>query len=327
VYQPSTGDGSWTARVVRLDNTATFAKAGLMLRGSVSSSAAHVVLNVRPNGSIEFMSRRTAGGSTTFIAAAVQRPPAWLRLTRAGGTVTGFVSANGTTWTRVGSVQVSGLTLGGLFVSSHDVSTRNTAVFDSVTPPTASPSVPDIVVYAADLPDSARHGAWRVASSASAAGQVKLVNDDVGVAHTSRPLASPRDYVDVTFDAVAGTPYTLWLRLHAGGNSKYNDSVWVQFSDARVGGSRVYAIGSTSALLVNLATSSAATSLSGWGWQNSAYWFSQATTVRFGTSGRQTLRIQVREDGTEIDQIVLSPSRYLSSAPGGVSNDSTIVPR
>ena len=35
----------------------------------------------------------------------------------------------------------------------------------------------------------------------------------------------------------------------------------------------------------------------------------------------------VREDGVQFDQIVLSPTTYLTSPPGGVSNDSTIVPK
>src|SRR5439155_14882394 len=119
----------------------------------------------------------------------------------------------------------------------------------------------------------------------SAAAGVKLTTPDNNVANTAAPLASPADYVDVTFNANAGTPYTLWLRLQALNNSKYNDSLWVQYSDAQSGGSQVYPLNSSSALLVNLATDTAAGSLNAWGWQNGAYWLSQATTVTFATSG------------------------------------------
>jgi hypothetical protein len=49
--------------------------------------------------------------------------------------------------------------------------------------------------------------------------------------------------------------------------------------------------------------------------------------VTFPTTGTRTLRVQVREDGVQLDQIVLSPGRYLNAAPGGVTNDSTIVPK
>jgi len=110
-------------------------------------------------------------------------------------------------------------------------------------------------------------------------------------------------------------------------NSKYNDSIWVQFSDAMANGSAVYPINSTSALLVNLATDSTGGSLSGWGWQNTAYWLSQATTVTFATSVAHTMRVQVREDGVQLDQIVLSASQYANAPPGPVHNDTTIVPK
>ena len=110
-------------------------------------------------------------------------------------------------------------------------------------------------------------------------------------------------------------------------NNKFNDSVWVQYSDAIANGSPVYPLSSTSGLLVNLATDAGALSLNNWGWQNGAYWLSQATTVTFASSGTHTMRIQLREDGVRLDQIVLSPTTYLSVAPGTATNDSTIVPK
>jgi hypothetical protein len=47
----------------------------------------------------------------------------------------------------------------------------------------------------------------------------------------------------------------------------------------------------------------------------------------FTRSGPQTLRIQTREDGIAIDQIVLSPLPSRSTAPGLLKNDNTIVPK
>jgi hypothetical protein len=67
--------------------------------------------------------------------------------------------------------------------------------------------------------------------------------------------------------------------------------------------------------------------VSAWGWQHGAYWLTQATTISFATAGAHTLRVQVREDGAQIDQIVLSPAQYLTTAPGPVKNDATIVPK
>jgi len=47
--------------------------------------------------------------------------------------------------------------------------------------------------------------------------------------------------------------------------------------------------------------------------------------VYFATSGVHTLRIQPREDGLSLDQVVLSPQAYLNTAPGALLNDTTIV--
>jgi hypothetical protein len=154
---------------------------------------------------------------------------------------------------------------------------------------------------------------------------VKLTTADNGVAITPAPLAAPTDYVDVVFNAEANRPYRLWLRTLSLNDSKWNDSLWVQFSDAMVSGSPIYRINTTSGLLVNLATSSDVSGLRDWGWQNDAYWLSQPTAFTFPTSGIHTIRIQVREDGIQLDQIVLSPDTYMGRAPGPVSGDSTFV--
>jgi PLD-like domain len=332
VSQSVNGDAQIVARVASIQNTNTFAKAGVMLRQSTAANAAHVILDVRPDGSIEFMTRSSTGGDTTYLAGAFQPAPAWLRLSRSGSTVTGSVSANGASWTTVGSITtaISSNATIGLAVTSIDTTTLNTSTFDNVTvgagpPPPPPPAAPNIVIYASDV--TVRNGSWTTASDSTSPNGIKLVTADAGFAQTSNPLAAPTDFFDVTFNANAGTPYTIWLRLQALANQKTNDSVWVQFSDATVGGSIVYPINTTSGLLVNLATDGTASSLNRWGWQNGAYWLSQPTTVSFANNGSHTLRIQVREDGVQLDQIVLSPSTYLNSAPGSATNDGTIVPK
>ena len=198
-------------------------------------------------------------------------------------------------------------------------------IWSLITAAAAPAPVTEVVIYASDIPSSALHGAWTTAADPTAAGGVKLVTPDTGFASTDAPLAAPNSYVDVAFTADGRTDYTLWIRMKALNDNKYNDSLWVQFAGALAAGSNVYTIGSTSALAVNLATTSTATSLNNWGWQNGAYWLSQPVTVQFATTGPHTMRIQVREDGVQFDQIVLSSTRYLTSAPGGVTNDTTIV--
>ena len=40
----------------------------------------------------------------------------------------------------------------------------------------------------------------------------------------------------------------------------------------------------------------------------------------------QTVRIQVREDGVSIDQVVLSAVKYRTARPGTAKNDTVILP-
>jgi hypothetical protein len=135
VSQPISGDGQIVVRMTGMQNTNSFAKAGVMLRESLASNATNVILDVNPNGNIEFMDRPATGASTTWLAGATQAAPAWLKLVRAGATVTAFVSADGASWRTAGSVSVSIASNAfiGLVVCSHTTSTVNTATFDNVT--------------------------------------------------------------------------------------------------------------------------------------------------------------------------------------------------
>src|SRR5262249_18859033 len=88
----------------------------------------------------------------------------------------------------------------------------------------------DIVVYASDV--TTVSGNWALVSDASAAGGKKMSSGDSGVSTTAAPLANPTDFFDAPISAVGSTPYHVWVRLRATGNSKWNDSVWLQFNDA-----------------------------------------------------------------------------------------------
>jgi endonuclease/exonuclease/phosphatase family metal-dependent hydrolase len=181
----------------------------------------------------------------------------------------------------------------------------------------------DIVLHSSDV--TTVEGNWAKLASSSSAGSAKMTSADRGWSSVDQPLSSPSDYFEATFTAQAYVPYRVWLRLRATGNSKWSDSVWVQFSDSvGAGGDPVYRIGTASGLLVNLEDCSGC-GVSEWGWKNNAWWNNQDPTVEFSTAGTKTIRVQTREDGVEIDQIVLSPVNYLALAPGGDRNDTTVL--
>lgn len=132
----------------------------------------------------------------------------------------------------------------------------------------------------------------------------------------------------MTFNASAGVDYRLWIRGKAINDFWGNDSVFIQFSDSvNTSGTPVFRIGTTSATEINLEDCSGC-GLSAWGWQDNGWGIGVlGPLIRFAKSGTHTIRIQVREDGLSIDQIVLSSQKYLNSPPGALKNDATILPK
>jgi len=180
----------------------------------------------------------------------------------------------------------------------------------------------DIVLYASKAP--VRAGTWAVVSDSTAAAGFAIANPNLGAPKLLTPLANPANYFEITFPAYSGQAYHLWLRGKATGNSYDNDSVYVQFSDSVTSsGTAVDRIGTTSGAAVVLQSCTGALEQS-WGWADNG-WCGLGTDFYFQTTGNHTIRVQVREDGFSIDQIVLSPQTYLSTAPGARVDDKTIL--
>jgi hypothetical protein len=166
---------------------------------------------------------------------------------------------------------------------------------------------------------------WRRVSDSSAAGGIALENPDLGEAKLAAAKASPESYVEARFKAAAGVPYRLWIRMRAANDAYTNDSIHVQFSGSVTqSGTATARIGTTDALGVVLEDGGGMGVL-GWGWTDSGYG-TLGAPVYFNTDGEQRIRIQQREDGVRIDQIVISASDYATRSPGYPKQDTTIVP-
>jgi ABC-type transport system involved in multi-copper enzyme maturation permease subunit len=122
---------------------ATWAKAGILLTPTTKQGAPYAAVMATGSHGLRFQFDYThdEGGLPGTITSA---SPRWLRLTRTGDTITGYHSANGTTWHEIGRARLAGLPSTvdvGLFVtspvsyqdSSGGVPTQATAVFDHVT--------------------------------------------------------------------------------------------------------------------------------------------------------------------------------------------------
>lgn len=188
------------------------------------------------------------------------------------------------------------------------------------------PTSGEIVLYAREA--TTITGAWRLVADATAAGGSRIFHPDAAAPKVTAPLASPAAAFDLSFTAEAGRPYRLWIRGKADRNSYDNDSAYVQFSGSVTSsGAPTFRIGSTSATAFVLEDCTNCL-VSGWGWQDNGYGAGVlGPAIYFATSGPQTLRIQNREDGLSIDQVILSPATYLTRSPGATKEDTTIVPK
>jgi regulation of enolase protein 1 (concanavalin A-like superfamily) len=135
VHRTLTGDGAVQARVVSLTNTHAWAKAGVMIRESLAANARNVFAFLTPANGSAAQHRALAGGATSFSHGPWgANPPYWVRLVRTGSTIVASASADGATWTTMGTFTVAmGSTVYlGLAVTSHDNSLLATATFDQV---------------------------------------------------------------------------------------------------------------------------------------------------------------------------------------------------
>ena len=170
------------------------------------------------------------------------------------------------------------------------------------------------------------HGHWQKLADTTAAGGSALWNPNAGQAKIVPALAAPANYFEASFSATSGTAYHLWVRMRAEGNSLGNDSVHVQFSDSvDAGGAATMRTGTSSAAAVVLQAGDADSADHNWGWADNG-WNSPGPHIYFAATGTHTLRVQQREDGAIIDQIVLSPDTYLNAPPGPRDNDTFILP-
>jgi ABC-type transport system involved in multi-copper enzyme maturation permease subunit len=136
VHQQLDGDGSVTARVTSLLErlpsdggggspqpvVEPWAKAGLIVRASTAQGSpyAAVMATATHGVRMQYNYTKDIAGSATAVT---KTSPLWLRLSRSGDTLTGFESADGQSWTKIGVATLSGVPRSvpvGFFVASPD---------------------------------------------------------------------------------------------------------------------------------------------------------------------------------------------------------------
>jgi GH18 family chitinase/regulation of enolase protein 1 (concanavalin A-like superfamily) len=141
-YKSLAGDGEIKARVDSVENTDGWAKAGVMIRETLSADSKHAGTFVTAANGVAFQRRLTAAGASTDTHTTGLAAPHWVRVVRSGSTFTSYRSTDGSTWTQVGTdtITMANNVYVGLAVTAHNNSTLCTSGFTgvSVTQPTSS---------------------------------------------------------------------------------------------------------------------------------------------------------------------------------------------
>jgi len=136
-YKVLTGAGSIVAKVQSVQNTNTWAKAGVMIRETLDPSSAHAMAVVTPAEGVAFQRRPATGDVSVGDTVTGISAPQWVKIERTiSGLFTASYSSNGTTWQTLGTplnIQMSANVYVGLALTSHDAALTCQAVFSNIT--------------------------------------------------------------------------------------------------------------------------------------------------------------------------------------------------
>ncbi|MDF7823700.1 carbohydrate-binding protein [Pontiellaceae bacterium B12227] len=134
-HQVISGDCAIQARVMHVENTDPWAKAGIMMRQGTAANAMNVAVLVTPENGVTFQWRNATGGGTGTANAGGLSAPCWVRLVRSANIFRGYYSEDGESWTQVGGSQTVNMSQAvniGLAVTSHNNGSLATAIVDNV---------------------------------------------------------------------------------------------------------------------------------------------------------------------------------------------------
>jgi regulation of enolase protein 1 (concanavalin A-like superfamily) len=135
IYQPVSGDVIITARAESLTNTDPWAKAGVMIRSTTDADAVNIMTAATPSSGVTFQKRTTNAGSTSSTVVTGVSSPVWVRLQKIGDNISSFRSADGISWTQIGTTATVTLPSSfyiGLAATSHSNGTLATATYSNV---------------------------------------------------------------------------------------------------------------------------------------------------------------------------------------------------
>ncbi len=138
-YKTLTGAGSIVARVQSVQNTDGWAKAGVMIRETLTPGSKHAFAAITPSNGVASQGRDTTDAASFNTNQTGVTAPRWLKLERdAAGNFTVSHSTNGTAWSPVTgatprNIPMSSTVYIGLALTAHNANATCQAVFTNVT--------------------------------------------------------------------------------------------------------------------------------------------------------------------------------------------------
>jgi regulation of enolase protein 1 (concanavalin A-like superfamily) len=176
VYVPMTGDGEIRARVLSVQYTDYHAKAGVMIRETLTTTSKHAMMDIEsnPGSGNEFIWRDTTGGqaASSIDPDNISEPysaPYWVRLTRTNNVFRAYQSPDGIAWSELDNpvtIPMAPTVYAGLAVCSHSAGTLCTSVLDHVYVSSILADIPPILT---PVPNQTVNVGQTVAFTASAA--------------------------------------------------------------------------------------------------------------------------------------------------------------
>lgn len=153
VYQPVTGDVEVLAQVVSLTAADQWSKAGVMIRESLAANSPHAMALTSVGRGYAFQRRAATGSYSEHTSGGSGTAPGWVRLVRKGDLISAYRSADGNTWTSMGTdtIPMNETVYVGIAVTSHNVSAATTAAVESLRiteSPTSSNKAPSVILSA-----------------------------------------------------------------------------------------------------------------------------------------------------------------------------------
>jgi hypothetical protein len=146
-FEGSTDNAVAIARVVSMDNTDPWAKAGVMFRDDSAPESMFAMVVATPGNGVNFQWRNSTGGQCGYSQVGRIFAPVWVKLVRFGNVFTGYYSPDGSGWTTIGpseTIAMNSTPLVGLAVTAHNDGLLCTATFDNVTISNAPPPPPAV---------------------------------------------------------------------------------------------------------------------------------------------------------------------------------------